>query len=366
MRPIAEGTGRARTASRTAGTVTASASIAPPAISASNSNRAPRTASTSGARTAARLQRRSGGWRAGALAMIRGVLRGRDIVCVGFADWDTELWTNQHHLMSRLARENRVLFVESLGLRQPQLAGRDLRRIAAPPAPRRRAAARGRRPARALAARDPAAPLRGGARAQPAAAAAARAPRGRGGWACADRSCGRTCRRRRRCWTRSTLARRLPLRRRHRRAARHRRRLVPRRGGALRAAGGPRACERAVARRAACGRSTGTCWTRRTSPTRRCSPVRSSPARSIRRSTRCRIRGSSSPGAVVATKLDVPLLVALARMRPQWSFALVGPVGAGDPAHRRLGARGRAERPPARTAPLRASCRTSCAAPTRD
>ena len=57
-------------------------------------------------------------------------LRGREIVCVGFADWDTELWTNQQHLMSRLARENRVLFVESLGLRQPQLAGRDLARIA--------------------------------------------------------------------------------------------------------------------------------------------------------------------------------------------------------------------------------------------
>ncbi len=57
-------------------------------------------------------------------------LRGRDIVCVGFADWDTELWTNQHHLMSRLARENRVLFIESLGLRQPQFARRDLTRIA--------------------------------------------------------------------------------------------------------------------------------------------------------------------------------------------------------------------------------------------
>jgi len=56
-------------------------------------------------------------------------LAGRDIVCVGFADWDTELWTNQHHLMSRLARDNRVLFVESLGLRRPQLAGRDLARI---------------------------------------------------------------------------------------------------------------------------------------------------------------------------------------------------------------------------------------------
>ncbi|HEX4838535.1 MAG TPA: glycosyltransferase [Solirubrobacteraceae bacterium] len=60
----------------------------------------------------------------------RPCIRGRDIVCVGFADWETELWTNQQHLMSRLARENRVLFVESLGLRRPQLAGRDLRRMA--------------------------------------------------------------------------------------------------------------------------------------------------------------------------------------------------------------------------------------------
>ncbi len=56
-------------------------------------------------------------------------LTNRDIVCVGFADWDTELWTNQHHLMARLARDNRVLFIESLGLRRPQLAGRDLSRI---------------------------------------------------------------------------------------------------------------------------------------------------------------------------------------------------------------------------------------------
>jgi glycosyltransferase involved in cell wall biosynthesis len=57
-------------------------------------------------------------------------LRGRDIVCVGFADWDTRLLTNQHHLMSRLASANRVLFVESLGLRRPKLAGRDLGRMA--------------------------------------------------------------------------------------------------------------------------------------------------------------------------------------------------------------------------------------------
>src|SRR6185312_11469257 len=57
-------------------------------------------------------------------------LRGHDIVCVGFADWETDLWTNQHHLMARLARGNRVLFIESLGLRRPQLAARDLRRMA--------------------------------------------------------------------------------------------------------------------------------------------------------------------------------------------------------------------------------------------
>jgi glycosyltransferase involved in cell wall biosynthesis len=57
-------------------------------------------------------------------------LQGRDIVCVGFADWDTDLQTNQHHLMKRLAAENRVMFVESLGLRRPRLAGRDLARIA--------------------------------------------------------------------------------------------------------------------------------------------------------------------------------------------------------------------------------------------
>ncbi|HLI32013.1 MAG TPA: glycosyltransferase [Solirubrobacteraceae bacterium] len=62
-------------------------------------------------------------------AQAPGELRGLSIVCVGFADWDTELWTNQHHLMSRLARHNDVLFIESLGLRRPTLAGRDLRRI---------------------------------------------------------------------------------------------------------------------------------------------------------------------------------------------------------------------------------------------
>jgi glycosyltransferase involved in cell wall biosynthesis len=36
-------------------------------------------------------------------------------------------------------------------------------------------------------------------------------------------------------------------------------------------------------------------------------------------------------GAIAAAKLDLAMLKQLARMRPQWSFALVGPVGLGDP-----------------------------------
>lgn len=58
-------------------------------------------------------------------------MTGRDIVCVGFNDWETELWTNQHHLMARLAGSgDRVLFIESLGLRRPTVAGRDVSRMA--------------------------------------------------------------------------------------------------------------------------------------------------------------------------------------------------------------------------------------------
>jgi len=57
------------------------------------------------------------------------LLEGRDIVCIGTADWTTELPINQHQLMTRFAVGNRVLFVESLGLRRPQLASRDLSRI---------------------------------------------------------------------------------------------------------------------------------------------------------------------------------------------------------------------------------------------
>ena len=58
------------------------------------------------------------------------MLEARSIVCVGFNDWSSEVWTNQHHLMARLAVRNRVLFVESLGVRRPTLARRDVRRMA--------------------------------------------------------------------------------------------------------------------------------------------------------------------------------------------------------------------------------------------
>jgi glycosyltransferase involved in cell wall biosynthesis len=57
-------------------------------------------------------------------------LEGADILCVGFSDWATDLLTNQQHLLARAAEHNRILFVESLGLRRPQLASRDLSRIA--------------------------------------------------------------------------------------------------------------------------------------------------------------------------------------------------------------------------------------------
>jgi glycosyltransferase involved in cell wall biosynthesis len=56
-------------------------------------------------------------------------LSGRDIVCIGFSDWEMDLLTNQQHLLVRAAADNKILFVESLGLRRPQIAARDLSRI---------------------------------------------------------------------------------------------------------------------------------------------------------------------------------------------------------------------------------------------
>ncbi len=57
------------------------------------------------------------------------MLKGQDIICISSADWDAPLWTNKQHLMSRLAESNRVLYVESVGLRRPTLAQSDRERI---------------------------------------------------------------------------------------------------------------------------------------------------------------------------------------------------------------------------------------------
>ncbi len=57
------------------------------------------------------------------------MISGRDIICFGSADWDNPFRTNQHYIVERLAAGNRVLFVESLGLRRPVFQRKDLFRI---------------------------------------------------------------------------------------------------------------------------------------------------------------------------------------------------------------------------------------------
>jgi glycosyltransferase involved in cell wall biosynthesis len=258
------------------------------------------------------------------------VLRGRDIVCVGFADWDAELWTNQQHLMSRLARENRVLFVESLGLRQPQLAGKDVKRIV-------RRLRRGLAPPRPADGLQVLAPL-----VIPLHRFAA---------------------------VRALNRRLLPflVRRAVRRLGLERPILwayVPQAEALLRPlqpslvvyhcvddmAAQPgidgvsfRAAEERFARRADLVLASAPSLARRMRTlsgnvldapnvadtalfARALEPGPVDPA----------LDGLAHPrivftGAVVATKLDVPLLVELARARPRWSFALAGPVGPGDP-----------------------------------
>lgn len=45
-------------------------------------------------------------------------LHGRDIVCLASSSWDA-MWVNAQHLMHRLAADNRILYVNNLGLRAP-------------------------------------------------------------------------------------------------------------------------------------------------------------------------------------------------------------------------------------------------------
>lgn len=267
--------------------------------------------------------------------MIRSVpqrrrLDGRDIVCVGFADWDSELWTNQQHLMSRLARHNRVLFVESLGLRRPTLAGRDVRRMA-------RRAARGLAGPRATDGLHVLSPLVLPFHAH----ASARAVNARLLPALVRRAARRLGMRRPVLW--SYVPQALPLVE----------ALEPAvvvyhcvddmasqpgiDGPAFRAAedrfaaradvvlaSAPALAERlrGVARRVVAAPNVADTGFFATAlePGRVDAAVAALPAPRI-----------VFTGAVVTTKLDIPLLVALARARPAWSLALVGPVGPGDP-----------------------------------
>jgi glycosyltransferase involved in cell wall biosynthesis len=257
-------------------------------------------------------------------------LRGRDVVCVGFADWDAELWTNQHHLMSRLARENRVLFVESLGLRRPQLAGKDVKRIL-------RRLRRGLAPPRAVDGLHVLSPL-----VVPLHRFAA----------------VRALNRRLLSWLVRRATRRLGLRRPLLWA------YVPQAEALLDAldpslvvyhcvddiAAQPgidgasfRAAEERFARRADLVLASAPSLAARMRTlngnvldapnvadtalfARALQPGPVDPALAALPRPR-----AVFTGAVVATKLDVPLLVELARARPAWSFALVGPVGPGDP-----------------------------------
>ena len=57
------------------------------------------------------------------------MISGNNIICFGFAEWDNPYKTNQHHLMERFSKNNRVLFIESLGLRRPVLQAKDARRM---------------------------------------------------------------------------------------------------------------------------------------------------------------------------------------------------------------------------------------------
>lgn len=57
-------------------------------------------------------------------------MRPKDVILFSTADWETPYWTNKQHTARQMALFGyRVLYVESIGLRPPNLSGRDLGRI---------------------------------------------------------------------------------------------------------------------------------------------------------------------------------------------------------------------------------------------
>ncbi|MCX7956699.1 MAG: glycosyltransferase [Endomicrobia bacterium] len=57
------------------------------------------------------------------------MIRDKNIICFGFAEWDARLRTNQHYIVEFLSKSNKVLFIESLGLRRPTLQKKDILRM---------------------------------------------------------------------------------------------------------------------------------------------------------------------------------------------------------------------------------------------
>lgn len=57
------------------------------------------------------------------------MIKNQNIICISSADWSNPYWVNQQHVMWRLAKENKVLYVESLGLRRPVMQKKDITRM---------------------------------------------------------------------------------------------------------------------------------------------------------------------------------------------------------------------------------------------
>jgi glycosyltransferase involved in cell wall biosynthesis len=55
------------------------------------------------------------------------MLRGHNIICFS-NDWDQDP-LSKHHIMGRLARRNRVLWINSVGMRSPRINGKDMAKI---------------------------------------------------------------------------------------------------------------------------------------------------------------------------------------------------------------------------------------------
>ena len=258
-------------------------------------------------------------------------LEGRDIVCLGFGEWDAELWTNQQHLMARLGRRNRVLFLESLGLRQPRLAGRDLRRMAR----RVGRAAAGARAVDGLHVLSPlVVPIHGRPRIR---TLNARLLRAQVGGAARELGLKRPL-----LWSYVPQAEWLVETLQPSAIVYHCVDDIAAQKGVQAAAF--RGAEARFAARADLVLASAPALAERmrtlnehvfyapnvADTERFATALEDGPAdAALAALPRPRIVFT---GAVVATKLDVELLAALARGRPDWSFALVGPVGAGDPA----------------------------------